>query len=192
MTRAPRSRSIRGSGAGAATSIVPGTMVAPQSSTRSFEAIACARIVRSGCSCFSKRAEASERSDSRREVCRMFGPFQFATSSRTLVVPSATSETWPPMIPAMPLGRSRSQTSTIVGVELPLDAVESRDLLPLAGGADDQLAAGHLVQVEGVQRLRGQQHHVVGDVDDVGDRPLPGGGEALPQPERRGTDLHVA
>ena len=73
---------------GAATSIVPGTSVAPQSSTISCEATAWARRVRSGCSCFSKRAEASERSASRREVCSMLVPVpvrrleQHARSSR--------------------------------------------------------------------------------------------------------------
>ncbi len=43
----------------------------------------------------------------------MFTPFQLATSSRTRVVESETSETWPPMIPAMPEGPLRSQTSTV-------------------------------------------------------------------------------
>ncbi len=43
----------------------------------------------------------------------MLVPFQFATSSRTLVVSSETSETWPPMIPAIPDGPSLSQTRTV-------------------------------------------------------------------------------
>ncbi len=43
----------------------------------------------------------------------MLTPFQFATSSRTRVVESLTSETWPPMIPAMLVGPSRSQTRTM-------------------------------------------------------------------------------
>ena len=43
---------------------------------------------------------------------RMLTPFQVATSSRTRVVSSLTSETSPPMIPAMPVGPLRSQTST--------------------------------------------------------------------------------
>jgi hypothetical protein len=42
-----------------------------------------------------------------------------------------------------------------------------------------------------VQRLRAQQHHVVGDVDDVVDRPLPGRGQAGLQPKRRGSDGDV-
>jgi hypothetical protein len=43
----------------------------------------------------------------------MLTPFQFATSSSTLLVSSETSETWPPMIPAIPEGPLRSQTSTV-------------------------------------------------------------------------------
>ncbi len=42
----------------------------------------------------------------------MLVPFQFATSSSTRVVVSETSEIWPPMIPAIPVACSRSQTST--------------------------------------------------------------------------------
>ncbi len=42
-----------------------------------------------------------------------------------------------------------------------------------------------------MQRLGGQQHHVVGDVDDVVDRPLSGRHQPFLQPQRRGTDLHV-
>ena len=51
--------------------------------------------------------------------------------------------------------------------------------------------AGDAVEVEGVQRLAGEQHHVVGDVDDVVDRPLPGGHQARLQPRRRGRDRDV-
>ena len=112
-TREPRRTSSRAGGASAATSIVPGTSFAPQSSTISRDAIRWARMQRSGCSCFSKREEASERRPSRREVRRMLVPFQLATSSRTLVVSSETSETWPPMIPAMPEGPFSSQTRTV-------------------------------------------------------------------------------
>ena len=51
--------------------------------------------------------------------------------------------------------------------------------------------AGDAVEVERVQRLAGEQHHVVGDVDDVGDRALPGGHQPRLQPRRRGADLDV-
>ena len=42
-----------------------------------------------------------------------------------------------------------------------------------------------------MQRLAGGEHHVVGDVDDVRDRPLAGRHQPLLQPQRRRPDLHV-
>ena len=45
----------------------------------------------------------------------MFGPTQVAISIRTRVVLSETSEIWPPMIPAIPLGPSASQTIAMSG-----------------------------------------------------------------------------
>ena len=110
----------------------------------------------------------------------MLVPFQFATSSRTRVVSSETSETWPPMIPAIPDGPSRSQTRTVSASKVRSTPSSVVIVSPSRGGAHDQLAVGDPVEVEGVQRLRGQQHHVVGDVDDVVDRPLPGRGRAAP------------
>ena len=47
------------------------------------------------------------------ELRRMLGPFQVATSSSTRLVSSETSDSWPPMILAMPDGPSRSQTRTV-------------------------------------------------------------------------------
>ena len=121
----------------------------------------------------------------------MLVPFQLATSSRTLVVASETSETWPPMIPAIPDGPVLVADEDGLGVEAALLAVEGRHRLALLGGAHRQRPVRHLVEVEGVQRLRGEQHHVVGDVDDVVDRPLAGGGRAAPAARRRGPDRHV-
>ena len=57
-----------------------------------------------------------------------------------------------------------------VGVERALDVVEGRHLLARRGAAHDDLRAAQLLGVERVQRLTGEQHHVVGDVDDVVDR----------------------
>jgi hypothetical protein len=45
--------------------------------------------------------------------------------------------------------------------------IERLDLLAGAGSPDEQLPARDAVEVEGVQRLAGEQHRVVGDVDDV-------------------------
>ncbi len=92
------------------------------------------------------------------------------------------------MIPAIPVGPFSSQTRTVSASSAALDAVERRHLLALRGGPHGQRPARDLVEVEGVQRLRGQQHHVVGDVDDVVDRPLPGRDQARLQPEWRGAD----
>ncbi len=74
-------------------------------------------------------------------------------------------------------------------VEAALDPVERGHRLPFRGRADDQLAARQLVEVEGVQGLSGHQHHVVGDVDDVRDRPHPGSCQACLEPGRRWPDL---
>ena len=79
-----------------------------------------------------------------------------------------------------------------LGVEGALDTVECRHPLAAAGGPDDQLGAPDAIEVEGVQRLRGHQHHVVGDVDDIGDRTQPGGDETRTQPGRRRADRHFA
>ena len=119
------------------------------------------------------------------EVRRMLTPFQVATSSRIRVVSPETSETWPPMIPAMPEGPSRSHTSAVSASKLRSTPSSVVIFSPSRAGADDQLAARHPVEVEGVQRLRRHQHHVVGDVDRVRDRALPGGVQARPKPERR-------
>ena len=82
------------------------------------------------------------------------------------------------------------------GVEHALLAVERRELLILLGGANHHatpaLALGKGVQVKGVQRLTGEHHHVVGDVDDVVVRTHAQGVEALDHPVGRGADLHVA
>ena len=83
----------------------------------------------------------------------MLTPFQVATSSSTPVVVSETSETWPPMIPAIPEGPLRSQTSTVSESKRALDPVQRRHLLAVGRGADDQLAAADPVEVERVQRL---------------------------------------
>ncbi len=76
-------------------------------------------------------------------------------------------------------------------VERALDVVERDHRLAVARVADVELAAGDVVEVEGVRRLPGEQHHVVGDVDDVVDRPLAGGRQARLQPQRRRRDRHV-
>ena len=74
----------------------------------------------------------------------MLVPFQLATSSRTLVVSSETSETWPPMIPAIPEGPFSSQTRTVSASKRRSLAVEGRHRLALLGGADVSAPSGTL------------------------------------------------
>ena len=64
----------------------------------------------------------------------MLVPFQLATSSRTLVVSSETSETWPPMIPAIPVGPVLVADEDGLGVERGARlAVEGRHRLAVLG-----------------------------------------------------------
>ena len=82
------------------------------------------------------------------------------------------------------------------GVEHALFAIERREFLILLGGANHHatvaIALGKGVQVKGVQRLTGEHHHVVGDVDDVVVRTHAQGVKALDHPVGRRADLHVA
>ncbi len=106
-------RMTAGGGPGPPTSIVPGTSRAPQSSTSSELAATSASAAASGSSPFSKRPDASLRSPSRAEVAWMFAPTQVAASSRTRAVSPPTSERAPPMIPAIEVGPSSSQMTTV-------------------------------------------------------------------------------
>jgi hypothetical protein len=69
--------------------------------------------------------------------------------------------------------------------------IERLHPLALVCPAHGQARAGDTVQIEGVQRLAGEQHRVVGDVDDVVDRPLPRRPQPRPQPQRRRRDRHL-
>ena len=121
----------------------------------------------------------------------MLVPFQFATSSRTRVVAVGDLGDLAAHDPGDPGRPVASQTSTVSASKLRSTPSSVVIFSPSRGGADGQRPARHLVEVEGVQRLRGQQHHVVGDVDDVVDRPLPGRRQPRLQPERRGADRDV-
>ena len=121
----------------------------------------------------------------------MFGPTHVAISIRTRVVLSETSEIWPPMIPAMPLGPSASHTIAMSGSSVRSTPSSVVIFSPVARPAHDDLVAAHLVEVERVHRLAGGEHHVVRDVHDVRDRALAGRRQALLEPERRRADLDV-
>ena len=85
---------------------------------------------------------------------------------------------------------------THAGVKRALLAVKGHKLLALLGGANHHaamaIALGKGRQVKGVQRLTGEHHHVIGDVDDVVVRAHAQGVEALDHPVWRRTDLHIA
>ena len=122
------------------------------------------------------------RRPSRCDVRCRFGPFQLAASISTRVVVGCTSERWPPMMPAIDVGPSSSQISSTSESSVRSTSSSVVHLLAVARAADDEMAAGDEVPVERVQRLAGEQHHVVGDVDDVVDRALAGGHQARLQP----------
>ena len=114
----------------------------------------------------------------------MLAPFQFAASIRTRVVSAPTSERAPPITPG-----DRGRAVGVVDqhhlrVERAGLAVERLHLLAVARAADGERRARDAVEVERVQRLAGEQHHVVGDVDDVRDRALAGGHQPRLQPQR--------
>src|SRR3990172_8128602 len=60
-------------------------------------------------------------------------------------------------------------------IEDPVDTVQSAKRLGCDGASHDDGLGGNQVEVEGVQRLSELEHDVVGDIDDVADRALPGG-----------------
>ena len=62
---------------------------------------------------------------------------------------------------------------------------------PSGRGAHHQAGAAQPIQVERVRRLPAFQHHVVGDVDDVGDRPHPRECEPALHPLRRRSHRHA-
>ena len=79
----------------------------------------------------------------------------------------------------------------------PIEAGEGLAIAPLAqaetAGIGAAAAEGRQpVAVEGMQRLAGFQHHQVGDVHHVVDRPHAGLLQALAQPQGRGTHLQAA
>ena len=76
--------------------------------------------------------------------------------------------------------------------ELDRPAVEALELLPLLGPADDDPAAGELLEVECVDGLARREEDVVRHVDDVVDGPQAHGLDPLPEPIGRGPDGDAA
>ena len=80
---------------------------------------------------------------------------------------------------------SRSTSSRVVS----FSPGSGRRVMIVGAAAPERSArAAQDVVVEGVQRLPRLEHHVVGDVDDVADRPLPGEQQAPLQPPGRRRD----
>ena len=103
--------------------------------------------------------------------CRgSLGPSKVAASSSTVVVASPTSANSAPKMPATTAGRSASQMASIDESRTRSwpSRVTIRSPSPARRAID--APAGEAVEVEGVQRLPGEQHRVVGDVHDVRDR----------------------
>jgi len=117
----------------------------------------------------SKRAEASLRSFSRRDVRRTDFISKAALSNRTVVVCSETSVSVPPITPASAIARSASAI-TSVSVSSCADVIERFEHLVLARAPYHDAIAGQAVIIEGVKRLAVFEHHIVGDIDDVADR----------------------
>ena len=138
----------------------------------------------------SKRDDASVFRPSRLLVRRTDAGLKYALSSTIAVVAADTSESAPPITPAIALRAiavgdhqhvarraSRSTPSSVVSVSPGLRAPR--------GSATRRPSR---VEVEGVHRLAELEHHVVGDVDDVADRPDAGGLQPRRQPGRRRAD----
>ena len=140
----------------------------------------------------SKRNEASVDSASRLLVRRTeTGSNQaLSNATRTRYRPS-TSESAPPMTPATACGREPSAMTSMSPASLPHDAVQRPHGLSRPRAADPQLASREPVEVERVHRVAELEHHVVGDVDDVVDRPYVGCLQARRHPARRRADADL-
>ena len=96
----------------------------------------------------------------------------------------------------MPAVRSPIGDEGHIGGEDALLAVKGRELLAVGGGAHHDaalaVALDELAEVEGVERLAGEEHHVVGDVDDVVDGTAARCDDALGEPFGAGRDLDAA
>ena len=83
-----------------------------------------------------------------------------------------------------PLGIGDDQ---IVGLKLQLRAVQQLQTLFGTRAPHDDPASTQEFEIERMQRLTPLEHHIVGDIDDVVDRPHAGGGQRVLHPLRRWT-----
>ena len=117
---------------------------------------------------------------------------KIADSTMMSVVASVTSDSVPPMIPAIPTGPSASAMTSGLRIQGPRDVVERLEPLPGLGPADDDPAVADRGGIERVDRLAELHHDVVARVHDVADRTHAGGLQAHLDPVGRRTDRHVA
>ena len=136
----------------------------------------------------SKRCEASVWSPWRLAVRRTVAGWNQADSTRTRRVPAEISESPPPITPARALPRSRSAMTRSSGSSS--RSLPSRVVIRSPGRAVRTTisAPGHLVEVEGVERVAQLEQHQVGDVDHVGDGADAAALQPPLQPERRRAD----
>ena len=97
------------------------------------------------------------------------------------MVSSDTSESAPPMTPAMATGSVASQMASIPFCQPPVLTVQGPDGLPFPGRPDHDGRSTELGQVEGVEGLAQLQEDIVGGVHHVVDGPGSGG----PNPGRQ-------
>ena len=101
------------------------------------------------------------------------------------VVPARPRTARPPMVPDIEVGPLVVIDDQVLAGQRPGLPVEGLQLLTVNRPLHHEVAADDRVGVEGMQRMAQLQHHVVGDVDHIRDRPHPGLGQPVTHPERR-------
>ena len=123
---------------------------------------------------------------------RIVAGAKLALSSKSDVVAALTSEFMPPITPASATGVSPSQISRSSWAQFPLDAVKSRKLYGCSRRSARRSALRRQpIKIEGMQRLAGFEHDIVGHIDDVVDGADAAGFEAEAQPRRRRGDVDL-
>ena len=122
-------------------------------------------------------------------VRRMLTWLKVATSRRMFVVSSVTSVSSPPMTPATATGPPGSVIRSCSGPKV--CSIPSNVVIFSPGMARRTMMVMLLdgVVVEGMNGLSELQHHEVGDIDDVVDRPHSSSNELLLHPGWRRADL---
>ena len=116
---------------------------------------------------------------------------KYALSSAIVVVVPEISESCAAHHAADRLRAIRVRDDEHVRLERALDAVQRPQRLAGARAPNHEPPSGNALEIERVHRLSDLEHHVVGDVDDVVDRPDAGGREPIGEPRRRGPDADL-